>query len=460
MMTWKNAFQKIITYASFYALTLFIILSALSSPSSEQNGFFILRAVIIFFATILLSKYFFYMLVSPWFDIAKALHDRQFTQTNTNYYPKVSVIIPCWNEEIGILTTVQSLLASTYRNLEIVIVNDGSTDNSHAVIRRFIRKYRRRKKSDISLVYRYKENGGKGHALNTGLSLATGDILLSIDADCFVSQTAIGNFVNCFTDPSVMAAVGNVKIGNTQSLIGTLQALEFLFSFYFKKADSILNTIYIIGGAAGAFRREVFEKLGPYNTQNITEDIELSVRIQECGMKIVYAADAIIYTEGASDIRGLKRQRLRWKRGRIETFQDHKKLFFSCARHHNKLLTWIVLPLAIFGDIQLFFELIFLGFLYIHSYLTNDFSSFVSGVVVVGSMFFVQMFFEGKESRKFSFLLLAPIGWLLFYIASYVEYTALLKAFWGILRGHECRWQKWQRTGVGVVNQKQLHHSI
>src|SRR5262249_22839207 len=146
--------------------------------------------------------------------------------------------------------------------------------------------------------------------------------------------------------------------------------------------DSLFNTIYIIGGAAGAFRREVFEYVGLYSHHNITEDIDLSVRIQEAGMKIVYAPDAVVYTEGASNFGGLLSQRLRWKRGRFQTFFEHHQLFFSKQEHHNKLLTWGVLPLALFGDLQLFFEVLFLVFLYIYSFLTHDFSSFVSGVIV------------------------------------------------------------------------------
>lgn len=278
--------------------------------------------------------------------------------------------------------------------------------------------------------------------------MASGDILLSIDADCVVMPDTVKNFVRCFVDPEVKAAVGNVKIGNVKKLIGSLQYLEFLFSFYFKKADSFMNTIYIIGGAAGAFRKEVLDQLGGYNTKNITEDIDLSVRIQDLGMKIVYVDKAIVYTEGASELKGLMKQRLRWKRGRFETFMENKHLFFSTQKHHNKILTWIILPLAWFGEVQLSSELFFLVFLYIYSYLSNDFSSFISGIVVVGSMFFVQMFFDDTKTQKFSFYILMPIGWLLFYISTYVEFNALFKSVWGLVRKQELKWQKWQRQGV------------
>jgi cellulose synthase/poly-beta-1,6-N-acetylglucosamine synthase-like glycosyltransferase len=237
---------------------------------------------------------------------------------------------------------------------------------------------------------------------------------------------------------------------------GTIQSLEFLFSFYFKKADSLMNAIYIIGGAAGAFRREVFDKVGTYATHNITEDIDLSIRIQNAGMKIVYAADAIVYTEGATELAALIKQRLRWKSGRFKTFQDYRSLFFSLRRQHNKILTCFILPLAIFGDIQLSLELFFLAFLYIYSFLMQDFSSFISGIVVVSSMFFFQVFDDARP-RTFWFILLFPIGWLLFYVSTWVECVALAKSLWSFYTHREVRWQRWQRTGVaGAATAPQL----
>ena len=298
------------------------------------------------------------------------------------------------------------------------------------------------------IIYAAQPNSGKGAALNRAIAHASGEIIISIDGDCIVDKNAIRNFVEYFRDESVMAAVGNVKIANAQTLIGTIQSLEFLFSFYFKKADSLLNTIYIVGGAAGAFRREVFTKLGGYNTTNITEDIELSMRIQDAGMRIVYASDAIVYTEGASDLAGLKKQRLRWKRGRFETFYAYIHMFLSVRPHHNKFLSFLVLPLAIFAEIQLLFEIPFVVFLYFYSFVATDFSSFISGIIVVSSMFFFLMIFEDKSTRRFSFYILAPIGWCLFYVMTYVEATALLRSVFGFITKEEVQWQKWKRTGI------------
>jgi len=395
------------------------------------------------------------MFLSPWYDFKYALERKVLEEKRkAPYNPKVSVIVPAWNEEVGLVRTVRTILESDYRNLEVVVVNDGSTDNSDRLMKQFIAEYEGEHEptSRIPIIYKYKENGGKGHALNEGIKMSSGEIIISIDADCVLLPTTVGNFVAHFENKYVMAAVGNVKVGNQQSLLETLQYLEFLFSFYFKKADSLLNTIYIIGGAAGAFRRSVFEKIGFYSSENITEDIDLSVRIQKEGMRIVYAADAIVYTEGANTFKGLAAQRLRWKRGRFQTFMEHKNLFFSEKDKHNKILSWFILPLALFGDVQLFFEVIFIAFLYVYSFVTQDFTSFISGIIVVSSMFFVQIL-DDKNIRKRDLVmlyLLAPIGWLLFYVTTVVEYRALIKSVWGLATGKELAWQKWNRVGIAI----------
>ncbi|HVZ76340.1 MAG TPA: glycosyltransferase family 2 protein [Candidatus Paceibacterota bacterium] len=441
--------HKALVYIGLYCFTAGLIASLFLLVPNEHNDFPLLRTMIVGFATILLTKYAIYMALSPWYDVRERYRSRR--SGTAAYRPLVSVIIPAWNEEVGLVTTVKSILKSRYRNVEIIVINDGSTDDSDRLFREFLASYEAipDNPNKMRIVYRYKENGGKGLALNKGIELSSGEIIVSIDADCALLPSTIGSFVEHFRDPSVMAAVGNVRIGNTDHFLGALQNLEFLFSFYFKKADSLCNTIYIIGGAAGAFRREVFDKVGYYSNTNITEDIDLSVRIQEAGMRIVYAADAVVYTEGASELSSLMKQRLRWKRGRFQTFWEHRRLFFSNRARHNKFLTWGVLPLALFGDLELFFEVLFLAFLYIYSTVTHDFSSFISGIIVVSLIFAIQIFDDPRSTRP-SLYLLAPIGWLLFYVTTIVEYRALITSLRGMLSGQQIRWQRWERAGLSV----------
>jgi poly-beta-1,6-N-acetyl-D-glucosamine synthase len=442
---------KLVVYTTLYIITLGIIGSSIIlKPHPIDSPFVsILRVIIILFASVLLAKYTVYMFLAPWHSIAASREQELIAHFVKNYRPLVSVMIPAWNEEVGLLGTIKTLLNSTYKNMEIVVVNDGSTDNSDALMRRFIAKYEQAMQGippeeRIRIVYHYKENGGKGSALNRAVELSHGDILLSIDADCVVDRHAVESFVDAFRNPKVMAAVGNVKIGNTRTFIGQLQYLEFLFGFFFKKSDSLLNTIYIIGGAAGAFRREVFQRFR-YSTTNITEDIELSMCIQDAGWKMVYCPKAIIYTEGAETLAGLQKQRNRWCHGRLQCFIEKRHMFFSLRPHHNKILTCVILPLAAFSGVQLTVEPIFITLLFVFSLMSGDFTGFISSILIVWVMFLIQSWDSNDWKRS---MWLSGIGWLLFYAISYIELRALFKSLWLIIRKKEMKWQKWQRSGV------------
>jgi poly-beta-1,6-N-acetyl-D-glucosamine synthase len=436
--------KKLFFYIALYLITAAMIASIFIFEGTPREVTWISN-IVIFVSFVFLTKYLIYMLISPWYDARWALWKNRNHKLIEGYRPKVSVIVPAWNEEVGIISTIRSLINNTYDNLEIVVINDGSTDNSDDLIKDYANSTISHGKT---IIYEYKENAGKGSALNRGIELASGDIIVTIDADSIADKYAIQKFVEHFADPTIMAAVGNVKIGNTDSLISTVQYLEFLFSFYFKRADSVLGSIYIIGGAAGAFRREVFEKLGPYSQVNITEDIELSVRIQNAGMKIVYAAESVVYTEGASDMRSLMNQRLRWKRGRFDTFIRYNKLFFSTHGKHNKVLSWFVLPFAVIGDTQLLFELPFIIFLYVTAFITRDFSAFAAALIIVTFVFFVQVFARDNKYNKSNVYILAPVGWLMFYLITIVEINALAKSLSSLYRNKAVEWQSWKRTGL------------
>jgi poly-beta-1,6-N-acetyl-D-glucosamine synthase len=437
----------VVVYALFYVVTFALVGSTFFFEPVERDfsNLSLLINVVFLLACLQVLRYVTYMMMGPWHNVRV----RATKPRTTPYCPKVSVIIPAWNEEVGILGTIESLLKSTYRNLEIVVINDGSTDDSDALISAYVEQFKAIKGGDpAQIVYRYKQNGGKGSALNLGISLASGDIIMTVDADCIVDSNAVAEAVMCFEDPKVMAAVANVKIGNRNSLLAAAQHIEFTLSFYFKKVDAMLDAVYIIGGAGGIFRKEVFTAIGGFNEKNITEDIDLSMRIQRMGMKIAYADRALVYTEGAGDIVGLMKQRLRWKRGRIETFIQHKVLFFSTSKKHRVVLSWFILPVALLGDIQLFFEPIFLMALYFIGLHTHNFAPFVSSMMMLTFMLSILFIFE--KERDAHTLLLAPIAWMLFYVTTFVELSALVRSLWGMARKRELKWQRWQRQGLAV----------
>jgi biofilm PGA synthesis N-glycosyltransferase PgaC len=446
--------KKTIFYTLLQITTGLLVCLALFLDPAEENPYFTLKTVISFAVAILIIKYvrgFFFMNVAPWYTIQKHIREKRYP--SEKYKPAVSVIIPAYNEEVGLLNTVKSILQSNYKKMELIVVNDGSTDGSHAIMSKFSRQWgkdgiSKRRHSKVALRYFYKKNEGKGKALNYGISKAAGDIIITIDADCAVTPKTMGNFIKPFADPQVSAAVGHVQIGNKNSIVGVVQYLEFLFSFYFKKAESVMGTIYIIGGAAGAFRKELIDDIGAFNEGIITEDIELSVRIQKAGRKVVYVDDAMVYTEGASDIFSLAKQRTRWKRGWFQTFYRHPELVFSKDRKHNKILCWFILPFVFFVNGLLLFEPFFILLLYVYSCLIHDFSSFLTWICVESAMFVFVFIFEKGAHRNVKFLMVSPIGWLLFYVLIYVEFHALIHSIMATVTKKEVVWQKWQRKGV------------
>jgi cellulose synthase/poly-beta-1,6-N-acetylglucosamine synthase-like glycosyltransferase len=359
--------------------------------------------------------------------------------------------MPAWNEEVGLVSTIKTILASSYRPLEVIIVNDGSTDQSDEIMRAFIQKYQLKvggSHNYAPVIYHYHSpNSGKGAALNKGISLSHGEIIISFDADCAVHEHAVKHFVSYFADPNVMAAAGNIKVGNTKTILGLVQSLEYYFSFQNKKAEALLGIVLVIGGAASAFRREVFDRLGGYDAGTLTEDMDLSLRIQEAGMRIVYAPEAVVHTEGPTTLHGLLKQRLRWKRGRIEAFHMHKSSFFSRKKGMNKPFFWIILPLVILEDIETILGTIYIILLYIYSFLTHDFSFLLLIMFITVVVFFIQLN-DDKYFKKIYYFILVPLVWFLLHIKVFIDLVSLFIAIYTFYRKREVKWQKWQRAGV------------
>lgn len=157
----------------------------------------------------------------------------------------------------------------------------------------------------------------------------------------------------------------------------------------------------------------------------------------------------ITYTEGAHDIRGLFNQRLRWKKGRLETFIRYRKLFFSKDKGHSRFLSWFVLPYALYGEIQMLFEPMFVALVASYTIITGDYLSAGLSAIFIFFTFIAAYLFGDREESPL-YILLFPAMWILFYVLVFVEYFALLKSI-GLLRaGKDIVWQNWSREGVAV----------
>jgi peptidoglycan-N-acetylglucosamine deacetylase len=238
--------------------------------------------------------------------------------------PRVSVIIPAYNEEAVIVRVVASILQSDYRNLhEILVVDDGSSDNTASVVRAAFAH-------DPRVRVFTKPNAGKWAALNFGLRRIESEIAVMIDADTLLQADAIRLLARHFGDPTVGAVAGNAKVGNRAKLVSKLQALEYVTNQNVERAGlAKLNAITVVPGAIGAWRREAVLRAGGYSAATLAEDCDLTFCIHRAGYKIVHEMQAVAWTEAPESWRGFMRQRFRWIYGTLQAAYRHSDTIFQ-----------------------------------------------------------------------------------------------------------------------------------
>lgn len=439
--------MAIFTLLYFVTGIVFYLLFTTEVVVPEQDIAFMRLAIFLFMAPIFV-KYFIQLLTAPLYYF---LEKRKQSKQTLSRTPRVSVLVPAWNEEVGIIKTMQSVLDTAYTNLELIVINDGSTDNTHALVTQFIKRYKLNnasEKSSAEIKYLNLSNGGKASALNKGLKEVSGEFVITVDADSVMDVDAINNLLHHFEDDAKVGAVaGNVIVGNRKKPLALLQQLEYLYGFFFKRADSIFNAVYIIGGAAAAYRKSTLDAVGGFDENIITEDIEMSTRILSKGYKTRYAANAVIYTEGPSEWRGLCQQRLRWKYGRLLTFIKHKKLFFN-LKLGKPYLTCLILPIAVYAELSLLLEGFLLAVFYSYTIYTNDYLPLACVIVFMTTLVCFQIAFDSKARFHKNILFLAPIAWVVFYLIDVVELQALYRSLKRLAKRQKLEWQSWTRVGL------------
>lgn len=408
--------------------------------------YFILKSLAIGFAMLMLLKYFVFLVMAPFYPVKEKIRQHKFS--GKKYNPLVSVIVPAWDEEAGIVKTLKSVMANAYEKIEVVVVNDGSKDNTAGKILSYKKSLPPGKRIKIKFINN-KHNKGKGSALNDGVQYARGSIILTIDGDSALASDAIENLVKYYKDPRISGVVGSVQIANDSGFLALVQKLEYTFGFYFKRAHAVMGAEYIFGGACASFRKAVFSEIGLYDTTNKTEDIEFTMRMRAAGLHATYGEDVVCFTEGATDFMGLVNQRVRWKKGRFDTFIKYRTLLFSKDKQHNKALTHFILPYALLGDLHLLIEPVAIALLVTYSLITLDFLSIALGVAFMFIIYFVNAFFGRKPNLKL--LILYPFTWPVFYFLVFIEFNALLRSTKMIFAGVETIWQNWNRKGLATA---------
>ena len=260
-------------------------------------------------------------------------------------YPSVTVVVPVFNEEKTVTKTVFSILKLDYPKdkLSIVIVDDGSTDQTPAIIKRF--------KTNRRIKILHKKNGGKYTALNLALSGIKTDLVGCLDADSFVPPDTLRKIIPYFENEKTMAVTPAIKIYKPDRIIRHIQNNEYNIGIFMKKCFSMIEAITVTPGPFSIFRKQVFDNLGTFREAHNTEDLEIAMRMQKNFYKIANAHTAVVYTVGPATLRKLYRQRVRWIHGFLANTIDYRSIFFKRAYGHLGLFT---LPAAILSIILFF----------------------------------------------------------------------------------------------------------
>jgi len=254
-----------------------------------------------------------------------------------SYKPKVAVLIPAYNEEKVIERTVRAALNSNYPNLRVIVIDDGSKDQTLEVARNaFVAE-----EAAGKVLILGKKNSGKAEALNYGIEhIGDAELFVGIDADTIIAPDAISRLVPHFINPKVGAIAGNAKVGNRVNLWTRWQALEYITSQNFeRRALDVLGAVSVVPGAIGAWRVSAVREAGGYHIDTVAEDADLTMALLRLGYRVEYEDMALAYTEAPVNANGLMRQRFRWSFGILQAVYKHRGVM---AR--KGALGWVALP--------------------------------------------------------------------------------------------------------------------
>lgn len=366
------------------------------------------------------------------FMIGSMLYEIKFGRTkklrDAAELPTMSIIIPAHNEGKGVLNAVDSVLQSDYprKKLQIIVIDDGSSDNTLSILHVHNQTY------GNAFTVLTQKNQGKAHALNNAMQYVTGELVMGLDADSTVQPDALRLAAGYFSDPGVSAMCANIRIRRTDSLLNYIQHVEYLISWQMKRAFTVYNIEYIVGGIGSVFRYKDIKKVGLYDTDTFVEDMDLTLKLLKLGNKkhrIVFASDVICTTEAVVTVKDLFKQRYRWRFGHLQALWKHRDLFFSNLSSRN--LTWIYLPYAIFEEIILFLRPLSYLFVAILVFRYGDLDTPCAAWAAVSSLHMIYVASEHSVSWKerLSVMWRVPGMYVIFLLLTLVWYVSLLRTY-------------------------------
>ena len=461
------------------------------------ESFIFYYTVAIFFVYFVLSVISAFVLRRYFLNAKIADHNEVLSSP---FAPSISILAPAYNESLNIVENIKALLALHYTNFEVVVINDGSQDQTlaravaafdlekvHYVIdeRIFCSEirgvYKSRKRALSNLIVVDKVNGGKADALNAGLNIAQGQYFIAIDADSIIDPHALQKMVKPFleeSDRQVIATGGVIRIANSceivdghlvkinlpDKLLPLFQVLEYNRAFLLGRlAWSKLNGLLIISGALGLFDKEIVIACGGYHRYTVGEDMELVVRMRrymtdrKLPYRVEYLPDPLCWTEAPGSLNILIRQRNRWTRGTIETLFSHWDIFLNLKYGVMGMLShpfwvlfeWLAPVVELFGAVY-FVTIALLGFAnWPYFFVTMFFVYFFSISFTSYAILYDHIAFYRYKSRKMVFKQLLAAIVEPFFFHPLVLYSAIKGNFdYFVLRKRS--WGKMSRVGLGT----------
>lgn len=267
-------------------------------------------------------------------------------------YPKISILVPAYNEEKVIEKTIQGLIETRYPNKEIVIIDDGSKDTTFQIISKY--------KHQVKALH--KDNGGKASAINFGLAYSTGEIIVVVDADTIIGPDSLTYLARGFSsDENVAAVAGNIKVRNRKNWLTWCQAVEYVAGIQIvRRAFDLFGAISVVPGSLGAFKRSTLEEVGTYHKDTLVEDFDVTLKILKTKLVVAGSTRATAYTEAPETLTSLYKQRKRWYGGNLQVFARHSDTLLN---PRFGLLQRLVFPYMLFSSLVM----PFVGFMTIAS---------------------------------------------------------------------------------------------
>jgi poly-beta-1,6 N-acetyl-D-glucosamine synthase len=366
---------------------------------------------------------------------------RAWRQIPDEELPLVSVILPVFNEEPVITRTLEALAVSDYPNMEVIAVDDGSTDRTLEILRNFAEKWR-------GLRVLTQANAGKSAAANLGLAAAAGEILVTLDGDTLFEPQAIRMLARHFyarTDKRPVGAVaGHIKVGNRTGVLTMWQSLEYISGICVTRmAEGVAGAISIVPGACAAWSAKALRAAGGYSHDTMAEDADLTVTLQKLGWAVVQENAAVAWTEAPVTVQGLAKQRLRWTYGNVQVLWKHAELLF---RPRYGFLGMIALPYTLLATLV---PLAFLPLTVLMAALNlaagnwQPLAAFAGFVLCIHAVICVIAVRMVRES--WTHLLIVPLYRLIYEpLRAWLLYASLLQA----LKGRTVGWYKPERTNT------------